>query len=238
MIQNGNTVVITGASDGLGKAIALELAKKYDLNFSLCGRNREKLELCKVEIQEINSNSSVYIEAFNLLDEIAIKQYVSNTITEFKQIDYLINNAGANTKKALVEEIDLTDFRYMMELNCISHLAMIQQVYPAMRVRRKGQIIDILSSVCLFSNETMASYTASKQAMNAVHKILAKEAREHNVMITGIYPGGIDTHFRAVERHDYMSVNTVATAIIHLMELEDDAIPQELVMRPFVETNY
>jgi len=238
MIVNGKTILITGASDGLGKALSLLLVKNYNLNLALCGRSKEKLNMLETEIRKLNPNTHLVIRDFDMLDEIEMKKFVNEVLDTFSVVDILVNNAGANPKKNLVEEIDLDDFRYMMELNCVSYLSMIQALYPFMRERKEGHIINILSSVCLFNNETMAAYTASKQAMNAVHKILMKEARPHHVMVTGIYPGGIDTNFRELERTDYMRPETVAKAILNLLELEDDAVPQELVMRPFVEANY
>jgi Short-chain alcohol dehydrogenase of unknown specificity len=238
MIENGKTVLITGASDGLGKALSLLLVKKYDLNLALCGRSKEKLDALEKEIIELNPSTNLVIRNFDMLDETTIKNFVKEIVDTFSFVDILVNNAGANPKKNLVEEVDLNDFRYMMELNCVSYLNMIQALYPAMKERKEGHIVNILSSVCLFNNEMMAAYTASKQAMNAVHKILMKEARPHNVMVTGIYPGGIDTNFRELDRPDYMRPETVAKAILNLLELEDDAVPQDLVMRPFVEANY
>ncbi|MDR1795604.1 MAG: SDR family oxidoreductase [Erysipelotrichaceae bacterium] len=238
MLKPGQSVVITGASDGLGKAIALELASREELNFILCGRDRRKLETVVIAVKEINPGARIAADAFDLIESEAAERFFNEAIARFDSIDYLINNAGANSKKDKVTELDIQDLRYMMELNCLSGVEMIQRVYPAMKEQGSGQIINILSSCCLFPNPTMGAYTASKAAMEAITKILAKEAKEDHIKVTAVYPGGINTNFRQLDRPDYLSPEAVAQAICNLMDLPDEALPQELVLRPWVENNY
>ncbi len=234
MIQKNDVVCITGATDGLGRSLTIQLSQ-LGMNLILCGRSQEKMNSL---LKELNPNIKIAYECFDLTDFDRINPFISKAVSQVGEIDCLINNAGANLKKDLIVNIDEENFDMMMKLNCYAPLKMIQSVAPSMKERKKGNIVNILSSVCLHNMETMASYTASKQAFNAIHKILQKELREDHISVLGVYPGGIDTNFRTVERPDYLSADTVARLIITNITQENEASVQELVLRPFVESNY
>ncbi|MGL5978800.1 MAG: SDR family oxidoreductase [Erysipelotrichaceae bacterium] len=237
MLSNKQTICITGASDGLGRSLALLLAKQYDLNLILCGRTLEKLQRLETEIHEINPATTSKVYCFDMLHSEAIQTFIQEAFSN-QSIDILINNAGANLEKATIEHLQVDLFQAMMQLNCTSHVQITQAVLPQMITKKQGHIINVLSSVCLHNMETLSAYTASKKAMEAVSKILTKEVRPHNIKVTAVYPGGIDTNFRVQERKDYMHPDTVAKAIVQCLQLEDDAILQEIVLRPFIESNY
>lgn len=238
MISNQSKVMITGASDGLGKALTLAIASKYNCSLAICGRSEEKLKSVIRDINEINPCVKVFAACFDVTDDECCTEFIQNSVEAIGDIDILINNAGANIKKDLVENIDLNDLRYMFNLNCASPLLFIQGVLPHMKEVSDGHIVNILSSVCKHSIENSGAYSASKDAMDILHKILLKEVRESHIKVTGIYPGGINTNFRTNVREDYMHPKTVANAILSVLECEDDAVVHELVLRPFVENNF
>ena len=227
------TVLITGATDGLGKSIALRL-NQAGYSLALCGRNQEKMEKL---VQDFNPDH-LYYECFDITDKDALNAFIQNSIQKLGPIDILINNAGANFKKARVEDIDEEDLIGMFNLNCLSHFRCIKALYPSMKERKQGQIINILSSSCLFDNETMGGYTASKKAMQALSNILTKEALEDNIRVTSFYPGGIDTNFRVIDRPDYLHSDQVALIIQQLIELPEELNVQEYTVRPRVEKNF
>lgn len=229
--MNRKTVLITGASDGLGRALAVIYSKEY--NLALCGRKQEKMDQT---LALLDPSCRVYQECFDITDRDARHLFCTHVKQQFETVDILINNAGANLKKETVEDLSLDLFQKMLDLNCISQIAMIQEFYPDMKKRQSGHIINVLSSCCLFHNETMAGYTASKDAMDAVSKTLMKEAKKYNVQVLSVYPGGIDTGFRAIPNHTYMKPETVAGMIYQASLVEDGAV-QELVIRPLVENN-
>jgi len=107
-----------------------------------------------------------------------------------------------------------------------------------MKEIRKGIVVNILSSVCLFNNEKMASYTSSKAAMNAASKIFNKEMREFNVRTVSVYPGGVDTDFRPNKRIDYMPPQEVVDIILANLDAAKTASLDEIVFRPMVEKNF
>ena len=99
-------------------------------------------------------------------------------------------------------------------------------------------IINILSSCCLFSNPDNGGYTSSKDAFEALSKILVKEVKDAGVKVLDVYPGGVDTNFRTNDRPDYLKPETVAKHVIYALENNEDGMLQEIVVRPVVESNY
>jgi len=224
------TVIITGATDGVGKALALLLAPEY--NLALCGRSKDKMEALVQELGECH----VYYECFDITDDSCRHSFCECVKKEFEVIDVLVNNAGANTKKDRVVDINLEDLRYMFELNCVSALGMIQEIYPVMAKQKAGLFVNVLSSCCLFNNPATGSYSAAKDAMEGISKILLKEVKGENIGVCNVYPGGIDTNFRATANHSYLKPETVAKMIKACIENEEGCV-HDIVIRPFVEDN-
>ncbi len=223
-------VVITGATDGIGRALAAELANSCEL--ILCGRSKDKMASLVEEVGE----ACVYHECFNIADDTERNTFCETVKAKFDTIDVLVNNAGANTKKDKVTDIDLSDLRYMFELNCVSSLGMIQQIYPVMKKQQTGLIVNILSTCCLFNNPMTGAYSASKDAMQAISKILLKEVKSENIGVCNVYPGGTDTNFRAVPNHNYLRPETIAKMVKACIENEEGCV-HEIVVRPQIEDN-
>ncbi|MBO4937791.1 MAG: SDR family oxidoreductase [Oscillospiraceae bacterium] len=223
-------VVITGATDGIGRALAISLAKDYDL--VLCGRSEEKMQRL---LQELNGRC-VYHECFDITDDRKRHEFCKAAMAKLGHIDILINNAGANTKKDRITDIDLNDLRYMFELNCVSYLGTIQEFYPMMKEQGYGLIVNILSSCCLFHSPMAGSYTASKKAMEGISRILLKEVKSENIGVCNVYPGGVDTNFRVVPNHSYLKPETVAVMVKACIENEEGCV-HDIVLRPFIEDN-
>ena len=224
------TVIITGATDGIGKALARLLSKEY--NLALCGRSEEKMQQL---VQELG-DASVYAECFDITDGEKRHSFCQQALQAFGTVDVLVNNAGANTKKDKIVDINLDDLRYMFDLNCVSAVGMIQKIYPLMARKQQGLIVNILSSCCLFNNPMTGSYSASKDAMEGISKILTKEAKADHIGVCSVYPGGVDTNFRAVANHNYLKPETVAKMIKACIENEDGCV-HDVVIRPFIEDN-
>ena len=224
------TVIITGATDGIGRALAILLSRDY--NLALCGRSNDKMTQLIWELGDCH----VYTECFDLTDGEKRHSFCEHVKQEFGTVDVLVNNAGANTKKDKITDINLDDLRYMFELNCVSSLGMIQEIYPLMAERKSGLVVNVLSSCCLFNNPMTGSYSATKDAMEGISKILTKEAKADNIGVCNVYPGGVDTNFRAKANPSYLRPETVAKMIRNCIEVEDGCV-HDIVLRPFIEDN-
>jgi NAD(P)-dependent dehydrogenase (short-subunit alcohol dehydrogenase family) len=231
----GKRILITGATSGIGRNTTLELIRN-GANVAFCGKSEDKL---KDLLTEIGSTEGQVIlsGAFNIINEKEIRSFVNKTGEKLGGIDILINCAGVNSAKNLVEDIKLEDLEYMIKVNFIAPFLFIREVIKDMRVRKSGLIINILSSSCLFSSEGVGAYSSSKSGFDALTKILRKEVRKDHIGVCSIYPGGVDTPFRKIERSDYLRTDDVVKAIIYVINAGPDVAFDELVLRPFVETN-
>lgn len=222
-------ILITGGSDGIGKALALMLDEKGYETY-IFGRNPEKLNNLKL-------NHCIKKYAFDLKDRDKLNETL-NDINNSGGVDILINNAGFNYKKEEVKDINISGLEDMMWVNCLSHLVCIESVLPEMLKKGEGMIVNVLSSCCKANIATMGGYTASKKAMEALSKILVKEVKDKGIKVLDVYPGGVDTNFRVNERSDYLRPETIARHIIYVLENNEDGMMQEIVCRPIVENNY
>lgn len=222
-------VLITGSSDGIGKEIVKQLDNdNYEL--FLFGRSEEKMNNL-----EVNTKHHKFI--FDMLDEDKLYENL-NTIKDMGGVEIVINNAGFNAGKDLVQDIKIDDLKKMLQLNAIDYLIVIQEMIPQMLEKGQGQIVNILSSVCKFNNPNNGAYTASKLACEALSKTLVKEVKDKGIKVLDVYPGGVDTSFRANKRQDYLRPETIAKHIVYAIENNDDGMIQEIVCRPIVESNY
>lgn len=231
---NDKVIIITGATAGIGKAIALQAAAK-GAKLALCGRTPAKMDALMALMP---TDTEVYTRTFDITDERETIAFVSASVDYFGKVDILLNNAGANTAKGNVADIKTSDYEYMIKLNQVAPFVVMREVFNNMRKNNDGRIINILSSVCKFSNVGMGSYTASKDGFEGMTKIFRKEAAEEGVAVTAVYPGGVDTDFREADRSDYLTAETVAESIIAILEINKEAAVHELVLRPHIEKNY
>lgn len=244
-------IIVTGASSGLGRAIALE-AWARGARLAICGRSAGKLAAVVAELRTTarprgasgseapaaSAEGRFFAEAFDATDEAAVSGFVARAAAALGPAEVLVNCAGANTARGPAIELAAADLRAMLELNLFAPLAFIRAACPAMREAGQGLVLNVLSSACLYSNEGIGGYTASKCAFDGLAKVLRKELRADGVRVANVYPGGIDTPFRAAERPEYLAAKSVAEAILCLAEADESVAPDELVLRPLVERNF
>lgn len=202
----------------------------------ITGRSPEKMETL---LSELEDTSNIYAKTFDLTDETAVENFILEGVSRFGRIDTLINNAGANTSRSKTGELETEKLQELLSINCIAPFTLMRGVYQhSMRERKAGQIINVMSTVCHFSNESIGAYTSSKAAFDALTKVFRKEVREEGIKINNIYPGGVDTPFRDSARPLYLQPERVADVIITMMEYDDNSSIDELVIRPMIEKNY
>lgn len=226
-------IVITGASSGIGKALAMLLTgDKYLL--SLCGRSDEKL---MQTVRDLPSDS-LYSESFCLTNVQQTSGFFKRAIERHGSVDVLVNCAGLNNIRKTGLDTELSELDWLMEVNCYAPIRCMQAVASCMQSLKQGVIINILSTACLFSNPGIAAYTASKAALDAYTKVMRKELRGDNIKMLSVYPGGVDTDFREAQRPEYLHAEDVAKAVFNLLQAEELVHIHELVIRPQFEENF
>ncbi len=189
LLENKN-VIITGATRGIGKEIALLFAQHgANIAFSYLSSDEQakKLE------EHLSSNSNT-IKAYksDASDFASAYELYKNVLKEFTSIDVLVNNAGI-TKDGLLIRMSEEDFTKVMDVNMKSVFNMTKVVLPSMLKQRQGSIINMSSIVGLKGNVGQANYSASKAGIIAMSKSLALEYAKKNITINCISPGFIKT---------------------------------------------
>jgi 3-oxoacyl-[acyl-carrier protein] reductase len=222
--MNQNTALITGGSRGIGKAIALQLAKQ-NINVAICGRNKEKLEKAAQEITATGVRTLI-IQA-DLKEEQSYKTIVDKTIKEFKKLNYIINNAGYATSQ-LIEETPSSIWDDTMSVNAKAPFFICKHAIPYLKKETEAAIVNISSVVGHIGYERQAAYTASKHALNGFTKALSKEVKEYGIRVHLIEPGGVNTDMVKEMRPDLdtsilMNPDEIAGIVSFLINMRGNA---------------
>ncbi|ENU86729.1 SDR family NAD(P)-dependent oxidoreductase [Acinetobacter sp. CIP 102129] len=182
---NGKTIIVTGASSGIGLTVSKYLAQA-GAHVLLLARTKDKLDEVKAEIEAEGGKASVF--PCDLNDMESIDAVSKEILASVDHIDILINNAGRSIRRAVHESIDrFHDFERTMQLNYFGAVRLVLNILPHMMQRKDGQIINI-SSIGVLANATrFSAYVASKAALDAFSRCLSAEVHSHKIAITSIY---------------------------------------------------
>lgn len=182
---NGKTIIVTGASSGIGLTVSKYLAQA-GAHVLLLARTKDKLDEVKAEIEAEGGKASVFPCDLNEMESIdAVSKEI---LASVDHIDILINNAGRSIRRAVHESVDrFHDFERTMQLNYFGAVRLVLNLLPHMMQRKDGQIINI-SSIGVLANATrFSAYVASKAALDAFSRCLSAEVHSHKIAITSIY---------------------------------------------------
>ena len=193
------SALITGATRGIGKQIAITLAKQgYNIALNYRKEN-EELENTKKEIEEIG------VQVLAVKGDVAnfeeCENFVKQVIERFGQIDVLVNNAGI-TKDMLLMRMKKEDFEQVIDTNLVGTFNVTKNVVPYMMKARSGRIINISSVVGISGNAGQTNYSASKAGIIGFSKSLAKEIASRNILVNAVAPGFIETNMTDVLKDD------------------------------------
>jgi len=190
--RGAQTVLITGATDGLGKAAALLLAGR-GYHVYAAGRSVEK----RAQLDALAREKKLPLETLEMdvCDDGSVRRAVASIYQRAGAIDVLINNAGL-AYVATVEEMRMEDWRRQFETNFFGVVRVTQSVLPQMRERRRGRIIMISSVSGLVTPPTQAAYSASKHAIEGLSNALRHELYPFGVLTVLIEPGYIVTNIQ------------------------------------------
>jgi NAD(P)-dependent dehydrogenase (short-subunit alcohol dehydrogenase family) len=182
---NGKTILITGASSGIGRAAAIKLARAGGIPL-LVARSADKLEDVRDEI--VQFGGSAYVYTADVSDPESIEQLVAKVLSDHPAIDVLVNNAGRSIRRSVALSYDrFHDFERTIQLNYLGAVKLILALLPHMRARRQGHIVNISSIGVQTSPPRFSAYVASKSALDAFTRVVGSETIADRVTFTTIH---------------------------------------------------
>ena len=229
----GKKAIVTGASSGIGKEVALRLLKA-GTQVSLVSRNPEHI------LSELPAGSNAKSYAIDLGDvsQVAIKMQA--IVAEMGGVDILINNAGMAYIGELID-MPLPEWQKLLDLNLTSVFQCLQAVLPTMRSQKSGTIINVASIAGKQGFPNWGAYCASKFALLGLTQAIAAEEQPYGIKVMSISPGSVDTPLwdtlgdkvpPSFNRAAMLRPATVADSIMTLINLPADAMINDLVLMP------
>lgn len=200
IVDNGLTVLITGATSGIGKATATVFAKN-GYRVILTGRRADRLEAMKTEFEDTYHNR-IQLLNFDVRSLDDVKKALSDLDEDFKNVDILINNAGLASGLSPIHEGDIEDWDKMIDTNVKGLLYMTRAIAPNMVARRKGHIVNIgsIAGKEIYPNGNV--YSASKFAVDALTRAMRVDLHKYNIRVSQVSPGAVEeTEFALVRFH-------------------------------------
>ena len=225
------TAVITGASSGVGKSLAIQLSDA-GYRVVLAARSEDKLNAIAEEIQSKGGNSLVVLTDVSQPEQI---NNLKDRALEYGDVSVVINNAGLG-KFSKVEDVAIEDWDRQLDVNLRASFLVSQAFIPGMKQRLNGTLAFMNSVAGKKGYAHSAAYVASKYGMRGLADSLREELREDNIKVISIHPGAVDTSFwdgtgMNFPREEMLSTHTLAQSIVHAIQLPGNFAVEELVVR-------
>ncbi len=233
MNLNGKTAIVTGATKGIGRAIAEALVGE-GMSVCISARKAEEIERTVEELNGVGEGR-VAGAACDVRDYDEVKALVEHTVAEFGGVDVLVNNAGIGMF-GRVEEMSPEDFRSVLETNLFGVFYCCREAIPQMKKRGGGYIINISSLAGANPHPQMSAYNASKFALNGFSEALMQEVRHDGIKVSYIMPGSVNTAFGgdepSAEKSWQLQPEDIARVVLDLLHHDERSLPSRVEIRP------
>lgn len=240
---DGKVVVITGASSGIGKAIALKLAED-GAKVVLGARTEEKLTALADQIKK--ANGEVQYAAIDVKKKEDLTILIQTAVNAYGRVDVIINNAGTS-ELSRIDDLDIDGWEEMIDVNIKGVLYGMAAAIPVFKQQKSGHIINIISTSGIKIVPMQGVYAGTKNAIRTITEAFRQESNGE-IRITGISPGVVRTHFADNIKNDAMksvikenmekmaiSPNAIANAVLYAIEQPSDVEIGDIVIRPAVQ---
>jgi len=227
----GQVAVVTGAARGIGEAISHQLAS-MGVTVVLAARDKARLDQVKQEIEA--AGGTAHVVELDLLDESSISRLAKTVETQHRRCDILVNNAGIGLIGKPLIELSSTDWDTLMGTNLRGPYLMIRALAPLMIAAGSGHIVNISSLAGRNPLPNGAAYSASKWGLNGLTYSVAEELRPHNIRVSVIAPGSVNTGFGRSKEDNPRKIqpNDVAHVVSMLVTQAPQSFVSEVLLRP------
>lgn len=239
------TILITGATSGIGKACA-ELFAKQGFRLVICGRKEDVLEQLKKDLSQL---TEIFSLKFDVRAETEVKQALESLPDDWKSIDVLINNAGNAHGLDSISEGNIEDWNAMMDGNVKGLLYVSQPIIKLMKSQNAGHIVNISSVAARQTYINGAVYCASKRAVDVISEGMRLELTEFGIKVTNIQPGAVETDFSNVRfkgnsekakavyaGYDALKAEDIADAISYCVNAPKHVMISDLTIYPSAQS--
>jgi NAD(P)-dependent dehydrogenase (short-subunit alcohol dehydrogenase family) len=232
------SAVVTGAGSGVGRAVALELARQ-GWQVALVGRRAAALE----ETAQLSGAARMRMLACpcDISHAQEVEAMGNRVMSAFEKVEVLVNAAGTNTPQRCLAELSFENYQRIVETNLTGAFLCTQEFLPGMRLRHSGTIVNIVSDAGKIANAKAGpAYVASKFAMAGLTQAINAEERAHGIRACAIFPGDINTPILELRRSPpppeardkMLQPEDIAACVMLAVNLPPRAIVEELVVRP------
>jgi 3-oxoacyl-[acyl-carrier protein] reductase len=230
--------IVTGAGRGIGRSIALALARN-GARVSLASRTEAELQAVQVEIEAFGGQAASFLT--DVSSEAQVISLVRDTVERFARLDIIVNNAGANIRDRSLVETTTEQWDLLMAVNARGPFLLCREAIPYLRQQEGTFIINIASSASVKGYANYAAYCASKHAVMGMTKALAREMQSNGIRVHAICPGGVNTQMvretrPGVEQSTLMQPEEVADIVLFLVTRRGNAIIDEVLVRRVTST--
>ena len=232
-------ILISGASRGIGKAIAIKLLEEGH-SISLGVREKENLDNTPLD-PKINDAEKFVVHKYDAIDILSSKNWVKDTIKTFKNIDTVIHCAGIFKRTSLLfDDNQIKDIENLWKVNVMGPWILTKEVWKYLSMNDSGRIIVLVSMSGKRSKSNLASYSMSKFALMSLCQTMRNEGWNKGIRVTAICPGWVNTDMangiNQFPKEDMTQTNDIANICSNLLTLPNSSVPFEIALNCQLET--